>query len=197
MNSLGKKTLLSFASVSLAVPLLLAPLPSILPAGVVHAASEAPAPLDDPARKQLLREISIFKRASISMSPSSMFGSLAYEYESKYANRIVSETAAIAQNANSTPAQLARALKYVRFSLDDYIEKGKPYTWYILHKALTYLYMHFPVSDEPGGYSRAKLDAYIQQNEALLVRVDAGEDSASIFREYLIAAEDFYANPNP
>ncbi len=197
MNRFEKKTLLSLVSVSAALPLLLAPLPPVLSVGVAHAASEAPAPPDDPARKQLLREISIFKSSAASMSPSSMWGSLSDDYETKYAERIISETTSIAQNPNSTPSQLTRALKYVQFSLDDYIEKGNPDTWYILHKTLTYLYMHFPVSDAPGGYSQAKLDVYIQQNQAFLARVDAGENRDAIFKEYIIAAEEFYSHPNP
>ncbi|OWR31478.1 hypothetical protein CDO73_07050 [Saccharibacillus sp. O23] len=197
MNRLEKKTLLSLVTVSLALPLLLAPLPPALSVGIAHAAGEAPASPDDPARKQLLYEISIFERASVSMSPSSMWGSLSDDYQMKYADRIISETTSIAQSANSTPSQLSRALKYVQFSLDDYIEKGNPDTWYILHKILTYLYMHFPVSDAPGGYSQAKLDVYIQQNEALLARVNAGENRDAIFKEYIIGAEEFYAHPNP
>lgn len=197
MNRFEKKTLLSLVTLFLALPLLLAPLPPGLSAGVVHAAGEAPASPDDPARKQLLREISIFKSSAASMSPSSMWGSLSDDYETKYADRIIFETTLIAQNPNSTPTQLARALKYVQFSLDDYIEKGNPDTWYILHKVLTYLYMHFPVSDAPGGYSQAKLDAFIQQNQAFLARVDAGENCDAIFKEYIIASKEFYSHPNP
>ncbi|WP_172250664.1 hypothetical protein [Saccharibacillus deserti] len=198
MNNRGKKTFSSLAAVSLAVPLFVMPLPPAVAASVMHAAaSEASAPMNDPLRVQLLHEISIFKRAAAEMSMSSMQGQLVYEYQVSYANRIIAETTAIAQHASSTPTQLNRALKYARFSLEDYIQKGKPYTWYILHKALSYYYIHFRAGDEPGGYSQEKLDAFTEKLEALLSRVDAGEDSIAVFREYLETCEDFYSNPNP
>ncbi|GGO03852.1 hypothetical protein [Saccharibacillus kuerlensis] len=198
MNSRMRKTLLSLTTVSLAVPFLLAPLPSPVSDAVLHAASaETPAPMDDPARAQLLREIEMFKHAATHMSQYSMQGSLISLYSETYADRIAAETTKIAKSESSTPAQLARALKYVRFNLDDYIEKGKPYTWYMLHKMLSYLQLHFPTGDGPGEYSQATVDAFIAKAVRYLERVDAGEDSVVVFREYIAAMTDFYASTNP
>lgn len=197
MNIGAKKTLSIFASVALTVPLLIAPLPSAFSSSTAFAAvNEAPAPPDDPARENLLYEISVFQIAAEMMTPSAMHGNLPDLFEQKYKNRIVAEATAIAQNPNSTPAQLQKALNYVDFSLHDFFEKGDPYTSYILIKMSSYYIMHFPRSDEPGGYSEEKVQALIDKMNHLRGRIDAGEDEFTIYREFMEELIYFDSHPN-
>ncbi|MDO3411953.1 hypothetical protein QWJ34_19480 [Saccharibacillus sp. CPCC 101409] len=198
MNSRGTKMLLSFASASLAVPLLLAPLPSAFSDASVYAAvNEAPAPMEDPVRAQLLYEIAVFKEGAELMTPSSNHGNLPPLFEEKYKNRIIAETTAIAQNESSTPTQLARALHYVAFSFHDFFDKGNPYTSYILSKMSGYFNMNFPKSDEPGRYSEEKVKALVDKFVALNQRLGTGEDEFTIYKEFVETRMDFYAHPNP
>ncbi|NGZ74378.1 hypothetical protein [Saccharibacillus alkalitolerans] len=179
------------------MPLLFAPLPSALFGSAVYAASEAPAPPDDPVRAQLLYEIRVFKESSSMMTSSALHGSLIDEYAGPFTDRIVAETTSIAQDANSTPSRLARALKYIRLSQKDFFDKGMPNTSYILIKMSSYFILHFPVSDQPGGYSQEKVDAFVDKMSSLRERLHAGEDGYAIYREFIEADLYFHDHPNP
>ncbi|QDH23582.1 hypothetical protein [Saccharibacillus brassicae] len=198
MNRRRKRTLPGLAAAALAVPLWLAPLPPSFSDPAVHAASAfPPAPMDDPARKQLLYEISVFKQGAELMTPSSLHGSLSDLFAVTYKDRIVTETTAVAQNPNGTPAQLLRALRYVDFSFHDFFEKGRPSTSYILDKMSAYFIMHYPRSDAPGGYSDAKVQALIDKMAVLSSRLAGGEDGFNVYKTYMETLLDFYAHPNP
>ncbi|MEJ8305420.1 hypothetical protein [Saccharibacillus sacchari] len=197
MNTRRKKTLIALVSAVLTVPLYVAPLPFSFSGYTVFAAvNESPAPSDDPLRAKLLYEISVFKEAAEMMTPSALHGNLPDLFEQTYKNRIVAETTAIAQNPGSTPKQLQKALDYVDFSLHDFFDKGDPYTGYILIKMSGYFNLHFPRSDEPGGYSDEKVQALVQKLDNLRERLDAGEDEFTVYRTFIETLLDFYAHPN-
>lgn len=200
MNNRARKRLAPLVRISLALPLLLGSL-TLGDFGsdtaALAAEKEAPAPMNAPARAELLYKTAVFVEAAGLMTPESLHGNLIPEYADGYATKIADATQSIAKNPSSTPSQLTRALKYVQFSLVDFYEKGQPNTGYILIKMETYFLLHFPTSEAPGGYSQAKLEAWIAKLQDMRSRLNAGANDFSIYVEFVEGRHDFYAHPNP
>jgi len=196
LNKLTRKTLLTAAALFWTAPVYGIPLMSAPPSAAVFAA-EAAAPADDPRRGELLRQIQIFELGSGEMLAS---GTIHYSFD-EIAEFVSSSMRSAAQDPNSTASRLDRAVRYVRFNLDDYIQKGSPnYDAFLSRRGFYFnTVMLDRATDAPGGYSEAKVLAASNKIEQLLLRIRASSsevEKAQLYKEYLAVVVDFFNSPN-